>query len=281
MYKLNSEYYRFEEINYNKGILDSCIDATYVLHLENNGRIDKVLSQLEIVNISKQVYIMYNAGFKKTNKILPKYISSYDLVDAYLQIFTHANNNNYNNVLILEDDFIFDNKIFNPPISDRILDFMDNQTNKVFSYALGCTPFLLFPVSLYTHKVFSGAATHAVIYTIEFREEILSLNTNNISDWDEEIRKYNFYCYYKPICYQLFPVTDNILTWGRGGGTIETCNFWVKKLIIPLNKLIQFDKYYEPHFSILYIIGFLFPCLIIFLILKLILFLSKKLNNKV
>ena len=201
MYKLNSEYYRFEEINYNKGILDSCIDATYVLHLENNGRINSVLSQLDRVLISKQIYIMYNTGFKKTNKQLPKYTSMYDLVDGYLQIFTHANDNNYSNILILEDDFIFDNKIFDQHISDRINEFIDNQNNKVFSYSLGCTPFLLFPVSLYTHKVFKGGAAHAIIYTKDIREEILNSNTNKIFDWDYKIHKYNFYCYYKPICY--------------------------------------------------------------------------------
>ena len=272
MYKLNSEYYRFEEINYNKGILDSCIDATYVLHLENNGRIDKVLSQLDRVHISKQIYIMYNAGFKKTDKMLPKYTTAFDLIDGCLQIFTHANNNNYNNILILEDDFIFDHKIFNPCISDRIKDFIDNQTDKVFSYALGCIPYILCPVSLYTLKVYSGAAAHAVIYTKNFRKKILSSNTNNIIDWDVEIHKYNFYCYYKPICYQLFLGSENLLNFYNNN------KFIVNKILIPLFKLIQIDKSYEPQYSIIYITSFILTCLLIFLILKLILYLSKKIK---
>jgi len=41
--ELNNKCYIFEKIIFNDGLLNDNIDATYILHLENNGRINEIL----------------------------------------------------------------------------------------------------------------------------------------------------------------------------------------------------------------------------------------------
>ena len=38
---------------------------------------------------------------------------AYDIIDANIYIFNHAKQNNYSNILVLEDDFIFSSEITN------------------------------------------------------------------------------------------------------------------------------------------------------------------------
>jgi outer membrane lipoprotein-sorting protein len=60
--KLNC--YTFVEYNFNEGLFDKTIDATYIIHLENNGRFESVIKQLEEYKPTKKVYILYNKGYK-------------------------------------------------------------------------------------------------------------------------------------------------------------------------------------------------------------------------
>jgi hypothetical protein len=65
------------------------------------------MKQLNEYQPTNTVYILFNKGYKKCKK--QDFITNppYDLVDANLNIFKHAKENNYDNILILEDDFIF------------------------------------------------------------------------------------------------------------------------------------------------------------------------------
>ena len=38
----DNSYYRFELNEYNDGIFNSSINATYIMHLEGNGRLDTI-----------------------------------------------------------------------------------------------------------------------------------------------------------------------------------------------------------------------------------------------
>ena len=78
-----------EEYNYEKGLLD--VDATYILHLEGNGRLEQIQTQLEQYHPSRKVYLVYNQGYKKCQKNLPLESPPYDLVDAFLTAFHDAN----------------------------------------------------------------------------------------------------------------------------------------------------------------------------------------------
>jgi hypothetical protein len=61
----NTECYTFKKITYQKGIYDESVDATYIIHLKDNGRIDHIYEQLTMYHPTKVVYIVYNLGFKK------------------------------------------------------------------------------------------------------------------------------------------------------------------------------------------------------------------------
>jgi len=97
--------YKYKTINYKYGVLDDSVDATYVIHLENNGRLDSVMEQINKYKPTKLIYIVFNKGYKNCKK--QDFINSTvkDIIDANFNIFNHAKINNYNNILILEDDF--------------------------------------------------------------------------------------------------------------------------------------------------------------------------------
>jgi hypothetical protein len=102
--------YRFKKKIFNDGFLNNSVDATYIIHLENNGRYNHIQEQLSEYHPTNIVYILFNKGYKKSKK---KYFinkTCLDLIDACLKIFKHAEIHNYNNILILEDDFIFSKK---------------------------------------------------------------------------------------------------------------------------------------------------------------------------
>lgn len=50
--------YRFELITYKSGILDKTVDATYIIHLENNGRLQNIQNQLSNYHLSKILFYM-------------------------------------------------------------------------------------------------------------------------------------------------------------------------------------------------------------------------------
>ena len=64
--------YKFKKIIFNDSIFENTIDATYIIHLENNKRLNHIINQLSIYQPTKIVYIVFNKGYKKCNK--PKFI---------------------------------------------------------------------------------------------------------------------------------------------------------------------------------------------------------------
>ena len=203
--------YKFKDITYvSNGMLDSCIDATYIINLEGNGRIDQIYKQLDFFNPTKVVFILFNKGFNKCNKDIHEKIPPIDLIDSYYTIFKDARSNNFNNILILEDDFIFDDKIREPKICADICIFLNKQNNMSFMYILGCLPFIQLPYN-YNHRLVPlKSGTHACIYSKKLRDTILNTDQTTITDWDIycnlNVRQY---MYYIPLCYQLFPDTEN------------------------------------------------------------------------
>ena len=116
--------YDFYKINNDNGLLEY-VDATYILHLENNGRINNIIEQIKIYNITQVIYILFNKGYKNCDKGERVNFSLTDLIDANIKVFEHAKNNNFTNILVLEDDFFF-----NPIIKDK---FTLNNVNNFLS----------------------------------------------------------------------------------------------------------------------------------------------------
>lgn len=122
---MNNECYNLKLTEYNNGLFDKSIDATYIIFLEGNTkRYENIKNELKKNKPTKKVYILYNKGWKKCKK--DKYITNTakDLVDCNMYILKHAKKQNYDNILILEDDYLFDNNIKNKNIIKDIDNFL-------------------------------------------------------------------------------------------------------------------------------------------------------------
>ena len=121
--------YKLEDIEFEKGLLDDCIDATYIIHLEGNEeRRDNIKTQLSLYQPTKKIHILNNKGFKKCKKELKEQTPRYDLIDCFIHIFEDAKEKKYNNILILEDDFIFSEEMKKQNNVEEIINFISKLT---------------------------------------------------------------------------------------------------------------------------------------------------------
>jgi hypothetical protein len=249
----NEKCYKFKKIIFKENLFT--IDATYVIHLNKNGRFNNIINQLKEFKPTNIVYILFNKGYKnckKTNNI--KY-PAHDLIDCFFQIFKHSKNKNYNNILILEDDFIFDkNKISNKNHIFNINNFLEKKINSNFTYYLGCVPWLISPIDFkFLHfRNFGSTGTHSVVYSKIFREYLLNnySKIKHIKDWDVLIYMFskNKYVYHTPLCYQLFPDTENSKT----SGNFNLIFNYLRHIPKIIFKILNLHNSIEPGYSILY-----------------------------
>jgi hypothetical protein len=264
--KNTPECYTFKKIKYNTGLLDDGVDATYIIHLEGNGRYDDIMNQLKTYHPTKEVYILFNKGYKKCQKDEHIKLPAHDLVDAFLQVFKHAKNQNYDNILILEDDFIFTEKNKKTSTQQDICTFLNSNKHKDYQYFLGCLPLLQLPCTLDCKHYINicSLGTHAVIYTKKNRERLLKVNQKDITDWDYySFRHSRRYTYCEPVCYQLVTDTDNSKNWHKGSSILHIIALLTKKIL----NLFKLDTQIEPGYSIFYIFSKIFAFILLFLIL--------------
>ena len=273
---MNSHCYRFQHIQNDAGILDGCIDASYIIHLEGNGRYEHIQHQLSTCQPSKDVYILYNRGFKKCHKTLPEQMSTYDLIDAFLHIFEHAKQNDFNNILVLEDDFIFHEQIKEIGVCKNIVGFVSGKRTDSFMYSLGCLPFVRVPSFNNHNRILLSGGTHACIYSKKMREHAMTKNRDNIVDWDiytnTQPHLFSRYGYYRPLCNQLHIDTENSDNWWNPLGLAD----FVKKI----KKLFKMDTQLEPGHQFFYMFSlFIFWLILIILLLILIIWLINPYAN--
>ena len=275
---MNEKCYTLKKYIYNNSIFSNTIDATYIINLENNGRLPSIMNQLLTYQPTNIVYIVFNKGYKKCKKEKFINLPPIDLVDAFINIFKHAQLMNYNNILILEDDFIFSKEILNKKHINNINNFLNKKNNKEFIYLLGCCPVFMIPYDYNNYKYIISIGTHSVIYSKKFREKILKIDQKKISDWDDYNNKLlnRRYCYYKPLCYQLFTDTDNSKNWSVHYKILKPLEKYIIFLIKYIFKLLELDKKHEPGFSYLYIFAKYFWLIIILFFIYLFIKLTKK-----
>jgi len=206
------------------------------------------------------VYILYNKGYKKCIK--QNYIknSMYDIVDANLEIFKHAYNKNYNNILILEDDFIFDNKILDKNHINNINNFIKKKLNDNFIYHLGCQPILYIPYDSYNNLLYFGMGMHCAVFSKKIREIFFKEDIKNISDWDLFLnKKTKRYFYYEPLCYQYIIETENSKNYPSYFGLTSFSNFFIV--------LLKLDKEPIEGYKKTYLLSKFVSILILFLII--------------
>ena len=231
------------------------VDATYIIHLEGNEKRHKnIIDQLTLYHPTKIVHIVFNKGYKKCDK--PKIKNSVeDLIDTYLYILNDAKK--YNTILILEDDFMFHKDVKNH--TTNIDTFV--KSHDTFIYRLGCIPNIQIPYNMYTYRGISGGA-HCILYSKTIRNKILN-DKKRITDWDIYINFFSInYIYYTPICYQLFPNTENRNNWGIDNAIDY---FIAQYIIIIIISLLKLDTSVEPGYSILYFTSKLIPVMLFIL----------------
>jgi len=260
---INKKCYKFAKKEfYQGGLLDSCVDATYIIHLESDvERMAQVTEQLDKFHPTKVIYILYNKGFSKCDKGLHENTPAIDLVDAFINVFKDAREKGYNNILVLEDDFIFEDSIRNPTIREHISQFLNAYKSYSFVYLLGCLPFIQAPYSYHHRRVFGKVGTHAVIYPQLFRDQVLSTEQTTIIDWDIYTNLHsNQYMYKNPLCYQLFPVTENQKQWYHVPGFSEIFAYLRHTLALheSLEPGYSFFYYFFSHLVLLFVLWFIF-----------------------
>ncbi len=276
----NTHCYTFEKKIFNDGLLDETVDATYIINLEGNGRIESILNQLENYHPTNIVYIVHNKGYKKCEKTLPENVSYQDLTDAFLQCFKHSEENHYKNILILEDDFIFDEKIKDKSHIKNINTFNFEHKTEAYIFKLGVLPKILIPYNSYIYKGMS-VGTHCCIYSEKLKKEIiLKEEREKIKDWDIffNLQKTS-YIYYTPLCYQLFPVTENRESWGKElefNTFFSLLNKIFQKIYSAYISILNLDKTPQPGYDIVYVISKILFYIILFLLFVIIHFINKK-----
>jgi hypothetical protein len=267
----NLECYNFKKIIYTNGLLDDAVDATYIIHLEGNGRYEDILYQLSQFQPTKIVYIVFNKGYTKCQKNENIVLPAHDLVDAFLQIFKHSDKQNYGNILILEDDFIFSQKIKDISSRVNICKFLNNHKNENFQYLLGCIPIIKMPYTFDGNhfKNVISLGTHACIYSKINRTQLLKREQKYITDWDV-YNNYYFrrYTYYEPLCYQLFPDTENSDNWGKDNYLLYLLGLAIKKIF----KFFKLETKIEPGYSFFYLFSKIIFFVLLFIVLLIIYF---------
>ena len=217
-------------------------DATYILYLEGNGRYSQIEKQLKEYHPTKIVHIIFNKGYKKCEKQGIN-IPPIDLIDAYKYAMNHAKR--YNTILVLEDDFMFNEIVKDPKHKKNIDNFVLSHKNTEMIYRIGCLPYVQIPYNMNNYIGLCGGA-HSILYSKKTRETILK---DNFKDWDIYLSTTHInYIYYTPLCYQLCPNTDNQNYWGNENIIL----YILGKLLIMIFNLFKLDTQIEPGYSIFY-----------------------------
>jgi len=188
--------------------------------LEGNGRMENIESQLAKHPPTEKVYLLVNKGFKKCKK--KKHIDKppLDLIDAFYTVFKEARIKRYDNILILEDDFFFDEEaeVCAKDVDDFLYDCAHRNREK-YIYYLGAIPFLQTDFGGKHPSLLLSMGTHACIYSKGMIDTILNkVDQLDLTDWDTFLNFSiytvgNKYKYRHSLCYQLFPETENQKHW--------------------------------------------------------------------
>ncbi len=253
------------ELEYDDGVLNDTIDATYIIHyVKQTDRYKNIMYQLSKIRPTNKIYILLNQGYKYCKKKLVEQKPKYDINHCNKTIFEHSRDKNYKNIMILEDDFDFNIKRFSDPKTlKNINSFINEHQEQPLIYSLGSIPIVSFPL-FFSHTLYSVVASgaHCMIYNSKFRDKFLATNFLDIKDdWDSYTRpRYN---YSEPLCYQLYNDTEN--------NNIEIKESFILYFARCIGDLLNLNNKPEPGHSILYKIFIILPFLLLFFLIFIIL----------
>jgi len=214
---INNQCYRYEKISthnkFDSQIIFPIIDMTYVLIMNGSNYEERVRKQLNEYPFTRNIYLQWNYGFKNCRKYLPNQNTVSDLSDAYIIAFNNAIQNNYNRIMILEDDFV-------------VTEITNNDQENIHNFLKIYNPEILTLGSIIVKssdkyflnnnflQIHSKYGTHAMIYNqdiinkLYYNKNVLNIDIDNLTN------KYcNIYCYKLPLIIQLLPKTENRNNW--------------------------------------------------------------------
>jgi len=238
--------YRFEKIIFNDPIFKE-VKATYIIHLENNGRLENIKLQLKKFHTTENVYILFNKGFKNCNKSDEIKISYADLMDCYHHVFKDADKKGYEYILVLEDDFFFNKKILDKTHSFSIDTFLHKKKGQNYLYFLGCFPIIQYSLFGDHNRILFSGGTHSCIYSKSFIHNYAFDFPSKNQHWDTYMIQncITRFKYKEILCYQLYSKTSNQNNWSM--------NYLEEKIFIPiylflLHNMLELDnKTYGYH----------------------------------
>ena len=260
-----SHYYHFKELNFKYGIFDNFIDTTYVLTMTEKGNFQNIYKQLRNVKPSKKIFIVFNERLKTPSlQKLKTHNTNKNLVQVYLEIFKHAQKNTYKNIMILEDNFIFDKEITYLKHISKINEFCKSYQDKSYCLSLGSLPIIILPKDDSFYLSLSSVGTCCMIYSKLFINQTLVKKNNLINNWNN-YTNYNYqkYIYAYPLCTQLFNEKENN----------KNVTSLLKYFIVVLMKKLKLNKQSQPGFNSFYYYSKIFSILIFILILLILLYL--------
>lgn len=235
---MNDLCYNYERIK-NDNPIFPFIDWAYVIIMDNSKYENRVREQLNKYPLCKNTYLQWNQGFKNCRKNLAKQISVTDLTDSFKTVLKNALDNNHNYILILEEDFIINQKIKNNEVRNDISNFVYEYNPDII--LLGS---LLWSVDncpdINFKKALIKTGTHAMIFNRKaikkYYEKISSMD-NEIIDIDVITNNVeNMYSYKIPLIIQIYQVTDNQKNWGS-----HIKNEFKKKILVGI--LVYFIRF--------------------------------------
>ena len=261
------------------------ISAAVVLSMDTAHDRHKGLTENGDVlrNLCPILYMQCNQGFKACDK---RHVTNtaHDLVHAYLNAFREMVD--YDDVLIIEDDAQFDIPDLAAHLK-RVDEFIDTKQGNYTAYTLGSFALAMAPCGWLHHRRIIGrwACTHAVIWSRHTRHKLLESidigglpsdtilhldNADMIPTLQEDI-----YTYYRPICTQLFPATEN-----RGNWCLDCTNLdkphrqhqeaMYRDIVGAFHRVIGVNQRTRPGWDIMYCGSFgLLPSIFIILLITL------------
>lgn len=249
-------YNEFIYFKFKYGIFDNSIDSTYIIHMDNsNITLENIKQQLNKYKPTKKLFIYEN---KNLNKHSQKLSEKENNIDCYIKIFKHADKNNFENILILKNDFIFKRIILQEDINN-INNFCINNKQNKFILSLGLLPIIYIPYNKYFNRVLLCSCIENEIYSKQMRIDLIKNKKNNNLSLYFQMNKY---FYYKPLIFKIF---ENVKK-------IKNCNllFQIENLIINLvkysNKKIIPEKVYKFFYNFAFFFSIIFSLLIISII---------------
>lgn len=227
--------YEVVHVNTENQPLMKSVDALYFLTISveaspqnqtNSERLSNP-STLEFMRIANLTFIQFNNWYRSCKKESVN-TTGKDLVDAYVNVCTHASTLNFNRILICEDD----SQIIATDFQKNIVSidtFIEKEDPTVYTLgSLACT----IPTNSPHKKALFMGFSQAVIWSKRARDELLR-NYADVNHIDVGFlsKLDTIYTYHKPVIVQRFITTENMDNWciQCKGGKLEkiAVDIWV------------------------------------------------------